>query len=1101
MRIITLARAFPLSPLPICRTTTLSNLFKSIILPILGILFVNTLFSKASSPLIFEEGIEMDTIDFSLECHAEVNLALDHDCQGELTILNVLEGPLSGLSDTDFSVTVMDADVSNGGIIDGVGSYQYHVEVNPEVAVSGNRACSGIINAFDDTAPDILCPYSDTLIVSVGPYECTAGFIIPTPIVSDNCGAYEVGIDVHLWVYVVININPYIFVVPIYEWRDILIYSGVPDDYLSGVERGNGYFRYRVTDEYGNVDSLDCPFIVEDLILPTTACDQNLTNVAIGSDGVARIFTEDVDEGSNDNCSEVVKEIRRLYSDSTYSSWGDFVDFDCEDVSQSVVIELRSWDDANHNGVTDSLDNSSTCSIAVMVDDLMVPQCQAPANRGFSCTQIDYYAIDWEDVQQLNEIFGAPMVEDNCGAIVEQTDILVNITDCGEGTVVRTFQATDSWGVSSMNHCEQILTISDDLSASVSDYDVFCIEDMDCEGLVAIEFVVNSFCPIDSLIITGTVDLDTNGTDDTTAIISYISTFGDDQIFTVSGNYSVGSHLFKVDIEDGCGHLLPLEIPFEIIDCRVEAPTCMESFIVKASPISEDDCCATQLLATDFILEPISDCSGPIQYSIHRKQAVDSGEEIPNQNQSFVTVDCNDEELVVFVYVYAWDNTYNPYSIQPDGSLGGPNYSFCESRIILEGFQGCNPTLYITGTITTEQDEALEGVEVILGGAETAATLTSADGVYDFPQNLNMGSYSITPQYDLPFPGSGISTFDLVLIARHILGIELLDSPYKLIAADVNLSGTITVLDIIELLGFVTGEYSEFPVNDFWRFIDARYDFPDPTNPWTEEFPEIGWLPDVIDGQYVVDFIGVPTGDVNGSSAGLDSPDEADRNTNGVFTISTEDIQVKAGRSYKVDFTAEDLAKIEGYQFTLAFDPSILEFTDIEYGIAQAENFGLKHQSEGLITTSWIAFGDNAVGTHLFSLVFKAKKDGLLSELLEINSRITSAEAYEEGRVLNVAFAFTHKDAENSDFEVYQNTPNPFSQETSIRFYLPHESVATITLYGLTGEVFHSFTVNGSRGMNTVKIEAKELPVAGLLFYTVSSGVNKQTKKMVLIPN
>jgi hypothetical protein len=39
---------------------------------------------------------------------------------------------------------------------------------------------------------------------------------------------------------------------------------------------------------------------------------------------------------------------------------------------------------------------------------------------------------------------------------------------------------------------------------------------------------------------------------------------------------------------------------------------------------------------------------------------------------------------------------------------------------------------------------------------------------------------------------------DLVLISKHILGLEPLNSPYKMIAADANKSNSITTFDIVE---------------------------------------------------------------------------------------------------------------------------------------------------------------------------------------------------------------------------------------------------------------------------------------------------------------
>jgi len=48
-------------------------------------------------------------------------------------------------------------------------------------------------------------------------------------------------------------------------------------------------------------------------------------------------------------------------------------------------------------------------------------------------------------------------------------------------------------------------------------------------------------------------------------------------------------------------------------------------------------------------------------------------------------------------------------------------------------------------------------------------------------------AYSIEPQKN-DNPLNGVSTFDLVLISKHILGITKFDNPYQYIAADANKS-------------------------------------------------------------------------------------------------------------------------------------------------------------------------------------------------------------------------------------------------------------------------------------------------------------------------
>ena len=70
-----------------------------------------------------------------------------------------------------------------------------------------------------------------------------------------------------------------------------------------------------------------------------------------------------------------------------------------------------------------------------------------------------------------------------------------------------------------------------------------------------------------------------------------------------------------------------------------------------------------------------------------------------------------------------------------------------------------------------------------------------------------------------------MSTFDLVLISKHILGINTFDSPYKHIAADVNQSGSITAFDLVQLRQLILNITTEFSNNDSWRFVDANHTF------------------------------------------------------------------------------------------------------------------------------------------------------------------------------------------------------------------------------------------------------------------------------------
>ena len=86
-------------------------------------------------------------------------------------------------------------------------------------------------------------------------------------------------------------------------------------------------------------------------------------------------------------------------------------------------------------------------------------------------------------------------------------------------------------------------------------------------------------------------------------------------------------------------------------------------------------------------------------------------------------------------------------------------------------------------------------------------------------------------------PLNGVSTYDLVLISKHILGLAPLNSPYKMIAADANKNNSITTTDIVEFRKLILGIYNELPNNTSWRFVDAEYAFPNPANPFQTYVP------------------------------------------------------------------------------------------------------------------------------------------------------------------------------------------------------------------------------------------------------------------------
>lgn len=170
------------------------------------------------------------------------------------------------------------------------------------------------------------------------------------------------------------------------------------------------------------------------------------------------------------------------------------------------------------------------------------------------------------------------------------------------------------------------------------------------------------------------------------------------------------------------------------------------------------------------------------------------------------------------------------------------------------------PVVVIAGRITNSKIVPIKNVMVVLSGYVNDTVFTGTDGRYKFDY-LPLGkNYSITPIYDT-YALDGISTGDIGVINKHVLGVQLIKSEFKKLAADVNRSSTISTADINIINKMVLGKQYEFPSGKNWYFVTPNYKWPLLAGKAdTVSFQNIQ-----ID-QFDVDFIGVKLGDVTGAN-------------------------------------------------------------------------------------------------------------------------------------------------------------------------------------------------------------------------------------------
>ncbi|MEM1120859.1 MAG: hypothetical protein AAGJ18_10455, partial [Bacteroidota bacterium] len=319
------------------------------------------------------------------------------------------------------------------------------------------------------------------------------------------------------------------------------------------------------------------------------------------------------------------------------------------------------------------------------------------------------------------------------------------------------------------------------------------------------------------------------------------------------------------------------------------------------------------------------------------------------------------------------------------------NFDYCNTQAVIQNNMLACSRRSVAGAIMDQKGSPIEEVKIAVESIEANLSIMSDDnGNFEFTMPEG-AEYTIRPiKNDDPL--NGVSTYDLVLISQHILGINEFDTPYKYLAADVNKSGSVTAFDIVQIRQLILNIVPEFHNNMSWRFVDMDHDFSsNEAAMQLESTHEEKTIRHLSGDRLGTDFLGVKIGDINGSALPNRSARAGKRSNRPTFTLKVDNQFLEKGKIYTVPFTANHFADISGYQFTLQFD--YLNLLHIEGGVAKLEHFGRTFEDQGKLTTSWHSLQSREISTSLFTLTFQATKEGYLHELLKITSEHTPAEA------------------------------------------------------------------------------------------------------------
>lgn len=1010
------------------------------------------------------------------------------------------------------------------------------------------------ITVKDEEAPLVTCP--DPITVKTDPNKCSATINLPTATATDNCSA-EVSIEINTS-YGAVGAGPHP-TVP----AGIHVVKYIATDACGNV----GQCTTQLTIEDSDQPTAVCnDFLIVSTASGGIASVKAISFDEGSNDNCAdelyykaRRMTIGGCEGLNGDDNTDVTGIQEWFDDEVL--------FCCDEMGNGTIrVLLHVYeidpgpgpiDPAREEKGGDLYGRFAECMVQATIQDKLKPVFDfCPPDRTIDCQD------DYSDLS----IFGSPLVHDNCSFTLDST-VVEDINDCGIGKIMRSFSAIDDAGNNSS--CLQIITIenqnplleehitwpenySTNVCGGATDpdelpegFDRPSVPDTLC-GTISVNYVDELFslappacykilrkwtvldwcsfdpdypdqggkysriqiikvqddqkpiltCPepmtidVNNDCISGSLSIPPILAEDCSpnVLITNNSPYAANGGSNISGDYPLGTTVVTASASDKCGNVATCEITITVEDNKEPAPICIVGI---SAPLFDINGIPTAIVPASTFDGGSSDNCTPDEALIRTIRLGDGdGVIAPDEPELILTCENMGTQLVEFwVTDDAGNSNYclTYVSVQDNNNL-------CDG--MASGM--------IAGGIHNEMGDMVEEVNVQINGPDPLRIMTDSEGHFEFPDLAFGEDYTVVPYKD-DNPLNGVSTLDLILISKHILGIQQLNTPYKVIAADVDRSGHISTFDLIRMRRLILHIDDELPSqNGSWRFVDASFQFPMPENPFATYFPEVYNINDFTDIEMKADFVAIKIGDVNASAkVNLRSTTEQ-RNGVGEMTFLTADQEWKAGDEIKVSFRAKDMDRYEAYQFTLAYETNSLELVSTEAASSLSnmdeDNFGRRFEEDGLLTVSWnettaIRLNEES---ELFTLTFNTLQPGKLSDLIAINSRLTTAEGYPRNDYPHQLKLEFEEDL-NPGYELLQNKPNPFQDQTTVGFYLPTAAETNLTIYDLAGKVVWQQRNRYDEGYNAITILRSDLPTAGIFYYTLESGNFKETKKMLLV--
>ena len=437
--------------------------------------------------------------------------------------------------------------------------------------------------------------------------------------------------------------------------------------------------------------------------------------------------------------------------------------------------------------------------------------------------------------------------------------------------------------------------------------------------------------------------------------------------------------------------------------------------------------------------------------------------------------------------VIAPDGTVN-YDVR--GSSRPETIEMVDQAIADTGAEKLDNVFALSGNVSFN-GEGVAGTRISIIEANNGGVATNNEGAFNLSGILfDDETYHLNASKNTS-PLNGVSTLDMILITKHILGIEHFDDPLQYIAADVNRSGHISTLDIIKIRKIILNIDQNFSDNTSWRFIPKDAVISNQNEPFVEfeNHETTGIAFDVNSDLSSFEFEAVKVGDVDYSANPARLLTAGDR-TGKAFDLVSQNQVLETGKWYEIDLKTSESLDLAGYQMTIEFDPAILEWVRATEGDLEnhsLEQFNLKNVEQGWLSTNWVKATGQYLpkGASIMKLHFIAQNEAQLKDVLAITSSKTKAEIYtSKGDIMDLQLTFDGPTVEQ-DLQLF---PNPLKDISQVVYYLKESTPVQLTILNAKGQLL-KVILDEEQGVGWQSIDVENMGLArGMYWIRLNKG-------------